>query len=134
MGKVKSFARNKVKNILLSFVSLLSGLLNGFFGTGGGVPLWFAAVKEGDERRAFATTAAGVLILSLFSAFLYGKGVSPFAHVTPLFVFLSVVGGATGAALLGRVPTALLRHIFALLLILSGAYALGKGIQDAFTP
>ncbi|MBO5754896.1 MAG: sulfite exporter TauE/SafE family protein [Clostridia bacterium] len=122
-----------MKNALLSLVSLLSGFLNGLFGTGGGIPLWFAAVKQGDERRAFATASVGVLILSLFSALLHLPSTSPFIHVTPLFLFLSVLGGALGAVLLGRIPSRLLRYLFAFLLILSGAYAFGKGVRDAFT-
>ncbi len=115
-----------------SLIALLSGLLNGFFGTGGGVALWFASSKNGNEKNAFATSSVGVLILSAFSAFLYGKSISPFAHITPLFILLSVVGGAIGAALLGRLPTGALRLLFAILLIGSGAYAVWKGASYAF--
>lgn len=117
----------------LSFIALLSGVLNGFFGTGGGVALWFAAGKRGNERNAFATSSVGVLILSLFSAFLYAENAQPFLHITPLFVLLSVLGGAVGASLLGRIPTRVLRLLFALLLIGSGAYAVWKGVSHAFT-
>ena len=123
-----------MKNTFLPLISLLSGFLNGLFGTGGGIPLWFAAVKQKDERLAFATASVGVLILSSFSALLHVPSASPFAHVTPFFLFLSVLGGALGAILLGRIPITFLRYIFAILLILSGAYALGKGVKDAFYP
>lgn len=122
-----------MKKLFFSFVSFLSGILNGFFGAGGGVALWFAAERKGDAKRAFATSSVGVLILSLFSALLYGKNAAPFAHITPLFILLSVCGGAVGAALLGRLPTRVLRLLFAFLLIGSGAYAIFKGVHHALS-
>ena len=121
-----------MKKLFFSSVSWLSGFLNGLFGTGGGVVLWFAASKQGDERKALATSSAGVLLLSLFSAMLYGKSTILFDKIPPTFVLFSVIGGAIGAALLGRVPTTALRFLFSVLLVLSGAYALGKGIQNVF--
>ena len=121
-----------MKKLFFSVSALLSGMLNGFFGTGGGVALWFASAKQGNEKQAFATSSVGVLILSLFSAFLYGQTATPFSRITPLFVLLAVLGGAVGATLLGRLPTRSLRLLFAFLLIGSGAYAIWKGVSHAF--
>ena len=111
--------------------AFLAGVLNGFLGTGGGVPLYFSLSKEGADQRAYATASVGVLLLSFLTVFLYrGDAVSP-DTVTPFLPFLAVLGGATGALLLGRVRPFLLRFIFGLLLLLSGGYAIGKEIYLA---
>ncbi len=113
------------------FTALLAGMLSGFFGTGGGIPLWFASMRKGDIKKALATSSTGVLLLSLFSALLYANDTHPFAHITPLFLFLSVAGGAIGAALLGRVSTGFLKLLLAFLLIGSGIYSLIRGVHNA---
>ena len=120
-----------MKKKLSLLIPLLSGFLNGFFGTGGGVALWFAASRKNDAKTAFATSSVGVLILSVASAFFYRDAPTPFTSITPLFLFYSVIGGAIGAALLGRIPARGLRILFALLLIGSGVYAIVKGALHA---
>ena len=104
--------------------AICAGLLNGLLGTGGGIPLWFAAVKEGDRRRAFATSSAGVLALSLFSIFLSGAAKEGAMALHPAVLPLAVLGGAVGALLLGRIPLTLLKWVFSGLLCGSGLYTL----------
>ena len=120
-----------MRKVRATLTAFLAGTLSGFFGTGGGVPLWFAAMKTGDIRRALATSATGVLFLSSFSALLYAGDTRPFAHITPMFLLFGVIGGAIGAALLGKAPTRLLKLLLAFLLIGSGLYCVIKGAHDA---
>ena len=106
--------------------SFFAGILNGLLGTGGGIPLYFILSKEGGDKRAYATASAAVLLLSLQTVFLYqGDAVSP-DTVSPFLPFLAVLGGSIGALLLGKIDRRLLRLIFALLLLFSGAYTMGK--------
>ena len=82
-------------------------------------------------QEALATSSVGVLLLSLFSALLYGHSADPFRHISPLFLLPAAVGGAIGAALLGKVPVKALKLLLAILLIVSGLYSVIKGAMDA---
>lgn len=124
--------REKKKYIRTALCAFAAGVLNGALGTGGGIPLWFSAVKENDTRRAFATTAAGVLILSLESVFLSGIQTRVIGTLSPLFLFTAVVGGAVGAVLLGNISPKWMRWLFASLLTGSGIYTLGKVVIRVF--
>ena len=120
---------SKVKNIASA---LSAGLLNGLLGTGGGIPLWFAAIGKEDKKAAFATSSTGVLLLSFFSLFLYAKEAPPLRGEGSLFLWLALLGGALGAFLLSRVPLGLVRTVFAFLLIGSGGYSLIRTAYDVF--
>lgn len=118
--------------LLPALAAIFSGLLNGLLGTGGGIPLWFAACHRENRRAAFATSAAGVLLLSLFSVLLYAKEGDPTAGLHPSFLLFALAGGVCGALLLGRIPKNALKWIFSLLLTGSGIYMLGKELYRAF--
>ena len=124
----KSKAKSRLWRICAAF---LAGVLNGFLGTGGGVPLYFTLSKQEADREAYATASVGVLLLSLSTVFLYRGNAVPLDTVTPFLPMLAVLGGAAGALLLGRIRPFLLRLIFGLLLLFSGGYAIGKEIYLA---
>ena len=112
--------------------ALSAGLLNGLLGTGGGIPLWFAAIGRDNKKAAFATSSTGVLALSFFSLLLYAKDVPPLMGEGTLFLWFALLGGALGAFLLSRVPLGLVRTVFALLLIGSGGYSRIRTAYDVF--
>jgi len=120
---------SNAKNIVSA---LTAGLLNGLLGTGGGIPLWFAAIGRDNKRAAFATSSTGVLLLSFFSLFLYAKEAPPLMGEGSLFLWLALLGGALGAFLLSRIPLGIVRTVFALLLIGSGGYSLIRTAYDVF--
>ncbi len=126
---------NKKKShpLLRVGASLLAGVLNGLLGTGGGVPLYFMLSKEGGDKRAYATASVGVLLLSMQTFFLYREASVSLNTVTPLLPILAVLGGGMGALLLGKFNTRLLRLFFALLLLFSGGYTVGKELYFVFT-
>lgn len=112
--------------------SFLAGLLNGMLGTGGGVPLWFAANRKENKRAAFATSSAGVLFLSLLSLYSYKNSAVPLNGTSALFLWSSLCGGAFGAYLLPKVPLSAVRLLFAFLLIGSGSFSFLRVIYDVF--
>lgn len=103
----------------------LAGLCNGLFGAGGGlflVPL-FTRWAGMDQRRAFATSVAVVLPLSLVSAGVYlCRGA---VNLTAAWPYL--LGGFAGGLLSGRVftkvPVGWLRRGFGALLLYGGVRA-----------
>ena len=99
-----------------------AGLVNGLFGGGGGMLLlplltgWCAL----EEKRAFATCVAVITPVCAVSAALYlWRGAVDMAAAWP-YLLGGVLGGLLAGRTLERVPTGLLRRLFALLLIYGG--------------
>lgn len=103
----------------------LAGLANGLFGSGGGlflVPLLTQWTKL-PQRKAFATSVAVILPLSLVSAGIYWfKGGLDITGAWPY-----LIGGALGGLLSGklfrRVSMTFLRRAFGLLILYGGVRA-----------
>ena len=106
-----------------------AGLVNGFFGTGGGMILLCFALRHDvragrDPRDTFAETLVVTLCLSAVSAVVYAlrgalPGGFPFRYCLP-----ALIGGMLGALCLDRCPTGLLRRLFAVLATVAGALML----------
>lgn len=98
------------------------GLLNGFFGGGGGmvcVPI-LEKVLSLDQKHSHATAIAVIFPISLISAFIYiFKG---YLETFPLCVVGAgvVVGGVIGSFALKFLPPKALRIIFALIMLAGG--------------
>lgn len=116
-----------------SCFSFLAGVLNGFLGTGAGIPLYYGLSKEFADKKAYATASVGVLLLSLQTLILYSGATASPQEVTPFLPFLAILGGALGALLLGKIKAYTLRLVFAVLLLVSGGYTVGKEIYLAFS-
>ena len=103
-----------------------AGLVNGFFGGGGGmvlVPL--LAGKCGlDQRRAFATSIALIAPLCALSASIYyfRGGLDPKAALP--YLAGGLVGGLVGGKVFKKLSMVWLRRVFALLILYGGVRAL----------
>ncbi len=111
--------------ILLSLSGLLAGFINGFFGTGGGLVIFYTLSYIGsDTRSSFAGANAVMLVLSLISfVFYYQGGVvtrESFEFFTPTDIVLALLGGALGALLSSRLSPKFLKSLFSLLIIFCG--------------
>ncbi len=103
----------------------LAGAANGFFGAGGGmflVPLLVSWTKM-EERRAFATSVAVILPLSIASAVMYFlRGGLDIMSAWPY-----LLGGAAGGVIAGKVfkkvDMTWLRRAFGALIIYGGVRA-----------
>ena len=100
-----------------------AGLVNGFFGGGGGmvlVPLLMAKCGL-DRRRAFASSVAIILPLCALSAVIYYlRGNLDPVQALP-YLAGGLAGGLIGGKIFEKVPVLWLKRIFALL-ILYGAW------------
>ncbi len=103
----------------------LGGLANGLFGAGGGlflVPLLTSWVKL-PQKKAFATSVAVILPLSLVSAVIYfWKGALDFSAALP-YLIGGVIGGLISGKVFRKVPLPFLRKIFGLLILYGGVRA-----------
>ena len=103
-----------------------AGLVNGFFGGGGGmvlVPLLTGKCGL-DQRRAFATSVAVILPLCVLSSAIYlFRGSLDLTAALP-YLAGGLVGGFAGGKLFKNLNMDLLRRGFALLILYGGVKAL----------
>ena len=102
----------------------LAGMANGLFGSGGGlflVPLLTRWAKL--PQRAFATSVAVILPLSLISAGVYWfKGGLDLSGAWP-YLLGGALGGILSGRLFQRVPLTFLRRAFGALILYGGVRA-----------
>ena len=103
----------------------LGGLANGLFGSGGGlflVPLMTRWSKL-EERKAFATSVAIILSLSIVSSVVYfTKGALDFSTAWP-YLLGGGIGGVISGLVFQKVPLNFMRRIFGLLILYGGIRA-----------
>lgn len=116
-------AKNK-KNALIAGAA--SGLVNGFFGGGGGmvlVPLLTGKCGL-TQRKAFATSVAVILPLCVLSAAIYFfRGNLDLLRALP-YLIGGLAGGFLGGKLFQRLNVDWLRRLFALLILYGGIKSL----------
>ena len=118
--------RDYAPALALAAASLVAGLFNGFFGTGGGMVLVLslsALLGRDRGKEAFVLSSFGVLVFSIVSLAVYPSQGTADAFLA--FAPPAILGGALGALLFGRIGTRLLRKIFAALLLYSGLKLMG---------
>lgn len=116
----------KSKRLWFAAAGATAGLVNGFFGGGGGmilVPL--LAGKCGlEQRRAFATSVAIIAPLCALSACIYWlRGAMDLALALP-YLAGGLVGGLIGGRVFKKLSMKWLRRGFALLILYGGVRAL----------
>ena len=118
--------RKKGKTMWYALAGAAAGVVNGFFGGGGGqvlVPL--LAGKCGlDQRKAFATSVAVIAPLCALSAVVYWfRGQLDLALALP-YLAGGLAGGFLGGKLFQKLSMTWLRRGFALLILYGGVKAL----------
>jgi uncharacterized membrane protein YfcA len=108
------------KRKILPVFGGIAGVLNGLFGSGGGVaavPLLEAGGLP--AKKAHATSVAAILIISVASVAAYGaRGVLDVSATLPLIPW-GILGAAVGAFLLNGINNDLLRRIFGIIIAVS---------------
>ncbi len=112
--------------LIFILICLAAGFLNGLLGAGGGILLVWAfssCMKDPTAdgvRNVFAATLSAVIPITALSACLYGTvSAADMSEMAPL-ILPAMAGGVIGALLLGKIPTAVLKKIFAVLVLYSG--------------
>ena len=100
---ITKLGKSLCKMLPLLLGSLAAGAINGLFGMGGGIVIYFilsrlyAQSDEYDAKDIFAMTVISVLIMSLSSVFLYfSSGAFSLYDALP-YMLPDVMGGIAGA-------------------------------------
>ena len=104
----------------LAAIGFVTGILNGLFGSGGGMAAVPLLELSGIEpKKSHATSVAVIAVLSLISAVGYFiGGAVDFGLVLPVIPW-GLIGALFGSVLLRNINNSLLRRIFGALLIYS---------------
>ena len=120
---MKKIKKEKILEVLkLVGVGVLAGVVNGFFGAGGGlliVPL-FSMVCKLDSKTTHATTLGCVLFMCISSSIIYFV-----KHELDFKLILvcgigSVVGSLIGTKLLKNLKNNVIDLVFSMVLIIAG--------------
>ncbi len=110
-----------MKKWTYSLVALFSGLLNGLFASGGGIPAVECFKKRGlSQKKAQATALCVTFLLSVASlAYYYYNGLFKFRDAL-IYIPFGIPGALLGSFLLKKLPDRLLKKLFALFIIWAG--------------
>lgn len=111
---------NNNMKIKYYFLGLISGVINGLFGSGGGLIAVPLLEKTGiDAKKSHATSIAIILPLSIISTifYLYNKSFN-ISDALPYIPF-GVIGAIVGSMILKRISNKLLHKIFGGIIIIS---------------
>ena len=124
--KIALRSEAKKRSMLFALAGILSGIVNGLLGTGGGIltvlflSKIYALEKIYSTKDVFAITLCSSLIMSAASLVFYlSEGFFDLSQGAP-YMLAAIFGGAFGAFLLDRLNSKTMKVIFALLVVWAG--------------
>ena len=98
------------------------GLINGFFGSGGGIAAVFILKKflDTEAKKAHATAISVILPLSAAGLLIYSRGVDTDISLIIKLAIGGVIGGVIGAKLLSNIPKKWLKVGFGVVMTWAG--------------
>ncbi|SHH63617.1 sulfite exporter TauE/SafE family protein [Sporanaerobacter acetigenes] len=118
----------KKNNLKIISIGLITGLINGLFGSGGGtiiVPTMIFLLGI-DDHKAHATAIAVILPLTIISTIIYYRQNIIKYDVAFTVAIGGIAGSFIGSNLLNKVPTNILRKIFGSFMIFAAIRLLMK--------
>ncbi|SKC70506.1 sulfite exporter TauE/SafE family protein [Maledivibacter halophilus] len=110
------------KNIIkVGLLGVFTGFVNGLFGSGGGtllVPGMIFLLKI-EEHKSHATAISIILPLTIISTYVYFRSGIISYGITFKVAIGGVLGGYVGAKFLNKIPSSILRKIFAIFMIIA---------------
>lgn len=112
----------KGKKIRPLIMGAVSGILNGLFGSGGGIAAVPMLEKMGiSAKESHATSVILIFFLSIAAAVGYYMGGNMNIGAALRLIPSGLLGAAVGAILLKRIDNSLLRRLFGAVMLISGA-------------
>lgn len=111
----------KSLNFKLISIGILAGLVNGLFGSGGGIIVVIGLVHliGVPDHKSHATALSIILPLSIISTIIYLFNNKIPYKVTGLAMIGGILGSFMGAKLLNKLPIYVLRKVFGAVIIYS---------------
>ena len=106
------------RNIKYAFIGLISGIISGFFSTGGGlilVPAFLHLLKM-DSKKARGTSVYCILPMVITSSIFYYKSDFIDWKIALLCATGGAIGGYIGAKLLRKLPEKILKILITIFL------------------
>lgn len=117
--------KNKFLDCLkLVGIGIVSGLINGFFGAGGGLLLvpMITMIDKNDSKIAHATTLVCVLFMCLASSIIYFvKGQIDYKYILVCGIG-SLIGSLIGTKLLKKLKNNIIDLVFSVVLVVAGVF------------
>lgn len=109
------------------FMGLICGLLNGLFGSGGGIAAVPMLEASGSEpKKSHADSVALIFILSCASAISYWLAGRIDFETAMEYIPFGIVGAVLGAIMLKKIPNSPLRRIFGVIILMAAIKILVK--------
>ncbi|HZK57182.1 MAG TPA: TSUP family transporter [Clostridia bacterium] len=107
--------------IKIGVIGLVSGIINGLFGGGGGIVLVLALtfVLGVSQHKAQATAISIILPLSLISSYIYYKNGFAAINITLKIAIGGIIGSYIGSNVLNKISADCLRKIFSFFMIVA---------------
>ncbi len=107
--------------IKIGIIGLISGIINGLFGGGGGTILVLALtfILGINQHKAQATAISIILPLSLISGYIYYKNGFTAINITLKIAIGGIVGSYIGSNILNKISADCLRKIFSFFMIIA---------------
>lgn len=114
--------KKKRKQLFAGIIGSIVGLINGFFGGGGGmicVP-FFEKFAKMETKNAHATTLCVILPISIVSSFVYLYNNDLNFLDLSIITIGAMVGGVIGAIFLKKLNSKVISIIFAVIMLVAG--------------
>ena len=124
--KIALRSEAKKRSMLFALAGILSGIVNGLLGTGGGIltVLFLSKIYAKDSsystKDIFAITLCSSVIMSMASLLFYLSSGCFSVSDSALYMLAAVPGGVLGAILLEKLSSKTMKLIFALLGVWAG--------------
>jgi len=102
-------------------IGILAGVVNGLFGSGGGVIIVPAltALFAMEQYKAHATAIAIILPITIVSSFFYIQGKYIDVKIAIFAAIGGIIGGFIGAVFLKKIPSNILRIAFGIFMLIA---------------
>ena len=124
--KIALRSEAKKRSMLFALAGILSGIVNGLLGTGGGIltVLFLSKIYAKDSsystKDIFAITLCSSVIMSMASLLFYLSSGCFSVSDSALYMLAAVPGGVLGAILLEKLSSKTMKLIFARLVVWAG--------------
>ena len=117
----------RTKDFQIILLSVLAGVLSGFFGGGGGIVFIFILKKYfGEEKDVFPTTIFLTFTVSALCSTVYDRPAAS-ADFSPLGYIMGIIGAIFGCIIFNKLKYRILNLIFSILITISGLMMILRG-------